>query len=313
MGTGKTGSSALQSSFANNKKALADLGIIYADHSMEKDAALGMVTSGNAASLASYLSGKGRKSELNKISSVLTRASKQSKSVLLSSEVFGDYDEASLKQFLAVVDKYDYEIRCIYYVRSICGYALSSYSQRVKRHQYHRTFTGYVRLSFSTPFSRIFGSISAFGKDSVSLYNYDHHREQIDLHFYETVLGLPVKNLSLITKKVNRSMSDPELQFIRTMNKAFSKDSQSRFVSDSLIYAFPNMNSRPRIATKDYEYVCQKFKDELDAINACDIDVPIEFIDESIELCERVESPPYNNFQVSVLAVLAELVKKLNH
>lgn len=310
MGTGKTGSSALQSSFVQNKKLLEECNVIYPDHFTDKDAASGKVTSGNASGLAAYLSGKGKKSELSKLSKVLAVASKKDQSVLLSSEIFGDFSSGPTEELFSVVRKYGYETRCIYYVRSICGYALSSYSQRIKRHQYYRTFRGYVRLSFKTPFSRVFQSIETFGEKSVLLYNYDVYKEQIDEHFYKVVLGLPEIDFKLLQANVNRSMSPPELQLLRAMNKAFEKDAQSRFVSDALIYAFPNMGSRPRISKKDYEYVCEQFEDELNAINQCNIDVPISFMDDSIELCDEVDSLKYNHFQLAVLAILSELVKK---
>lgn len=311
MGTGKTGSSALQSSFAQNSNVLAEKGVLYAPHKSQGKAAQGLITSGNAAELAQCLSDVGNNDKaLRQFKDILRLAAERSCSVLLSSEGFNDYDASKLKDFKNTLKKYGYELRCVYYVRSIAGYALSSYSQRVKRHQYSRTFSGYLRLSFSPPFSRIEHAVNAFGKDNIYLFNYDVHRSSLDKHFYEEILGiLPDEKIQLNTKKVNRSLSAPELQFLRLMNRTFSQDNESRFVSDSLIYAEPDVDTKPRLATNDLQYIQENYQESVDYINSLNPDFPIELIDESIHLCEKVDSMEYNHFQKSLLAVLSSLVK----
>lgn len=310
MGTGKTGSSALQSSFAKNSKALKQKGVIYAPHSSEEKAAEGLITSGNAAELAQYLSGVGNSKPLSKINSILKKASDSGDALLLSCEGFKSFESSRLEAFISILEKYDYHLKCIFYVRSIAGYALSSYSQRVKRHQYSRTFSGYLRLSFDTPFSRIENAVDAFGQENLSLYNYDVHRESLDKHFYKEALGIDLEGISLNKLKVNRSLNSSELQFLRTMNRSFNNDSESRFVSDSMIYADPFLETKPRLSKNDLGYLKESFQSSVDYVNSLQPDVAIELIDDSIELAEAVETKEYNHFQKSVLAVLSKLVKQ---
>lgn len=309
MGTGKTGTSALQSSFAQNSNALEEQGVIYAPHKSEERAARGLITSGNAAELAQYLSGENGRSPLVQLEKILESISKKGNSLLLSSEGFNTFDKERLKDFKSIIEKYGYSLKCIFYVRSIAGYALSSYSQRVKRHQYSRTFSGYLRLSFNTPFSRIKNAVEAFGRDAVHLYNYDAHKDNLDEHFYRNILTVDVDTIIFNKRKVNRSLNSRELQFLRLMNRAFDNDIESRFVSDSLIYAEPEIEAKPRLANNDFSYLRENFQSSVDYINSLSPDVKIELIDDTIELCERAENVEYNHFQKSVLAVLSNLVK----
>jgi hypothetical protein len=136
VGTGKTGTSAIQTCLAENRSKLQERGVLYPTHEMLAVPGADVVSSGNGGPLLFYLTEPMNDAEfLENFASVL---SGPEQTIVISNEVleYGDTQKfADLRDFCAARDA---EIKIVYLVRDIAAHAFSSWRQIVT----HAGYTG---------------------------------------------------------------------------------------------------------------------------------------------------------------------------
>jgi hypothetical protein len=184
IGAGKTGTSALQSFFAINKKNLEKYNIFYPYSENEEKAKQFKITNGNAKELANLLIDKNIDKE--KIKKYLNNDIKESKEkhILYSSERLHHFREENMKIFKDIADKNRYEIIIIYYIRSIIDHLVSFYHQLIKQHLYTKSFNEYIK-EFNSPFVKnIDKLLNLFDKENIIIKNYKKVTEMVkDIKF----------------------------------------------------------------------------------------------------------------------------------
>lgn len=242
IGSHKTGTSALQSAFAVNSGRLQHQGVVYPASTGAADARLGRITSGNGLRLASYLNPQlpfGFRPEkfLSHFDRVITVANR--KNILYSSEFLEAFDAERLKEFAAHAAAHGYQCKTVYFVRSIAGHAISSYSQAVKREKVTSSFAEYLGNSYRNPFKgTIQRSDAAIGRDSILVLNYDAVRKNLLRTFLRQVCDIDSREFRQ-PATVNRSLTATEIEVMRTVNARLESRRQATLVSDALIYADP--------------------------------------------------------------------------
>jgi len=183
MGVQKTGSSALQSFFVNNRAKLHANNITYfkALHN-EDNATAGKVSCGNAREIGQFL-----RSELDTTTSKMTLSffdtslkNCQTPHGLFSNEglIFNSSDLTS--KILQIASKHDFSIKAVLYVRSITGVYISSYGQHIKSGKTSHSFTDYIDTKlYANRIRDIIAIINVLGKENVIIRNYDTHKNAL--------------------------------------------------------------------------------------------------------------------------------------
>lgn len=244
MGHGKTGTSYLQSVFANSRQSLAEHGVFYPEDSTCTDAASGKITSGNGILLADFL----RNPQQEEVIKVLENEY-QWQSVFFSSEWFfrifneksdqpwqgspwvwedmpggknlesldGDERINLLKKW-AQAHGFS-EIRLLLFIRNPISILISSHQQRMKRHGEVRTLEERNLQNPITP--AVLACLKLLRR---------HPEIQLDVRNYSVVkntlretvaewLGISVDVLAIPPiQTVNRSLTRSELELQRCFN-----------------------------------------------------------------------------------------------
>ena len=104
----------------------------------------------------------------------------------------------------------------------------------------------------------------------LTLRNYSKCKNFLAQDFFVNVLKQPVlfDNLSMPSKRVNRSLSFPELEVQRVFNAAYGRSS-SLFISDFLCENFPHVKPwRPIVAEQVYEHIVNENIKNLEVVNS---------------------------------------------
>ena len=306
MGTHKTGSSALQVFFARNTKQLLDGGTLYPRRNNHQAAKTAAITSGNALELAHYMAERpGECRSLTMFKADMKEAG--NKDILYSSETFNAFSDKRVTAFKRLASQFGYEIKCIFFVRSPAGYALSQYSQLVKRSSYKFRIERYLEKAFILPFSNIKSAIDMFGAERIHVYNYDAHRKSIQQYFWKDVLGIKNNKFEVVKEEVNRSLSQLELEFMRNINIMGGDESISTYISDALIYGQPDLKGVQKISKANMALVRKVCTPDLKYINSLGVKPAVKMRDESIRLGDtrKVNLNPFQKATLSILMKLA--------
>lgn len=245
MGHGKTGTSYLQSVFANSRQALADNGIFYPEDSTCIDAASGKITSGNGMLLADFLSFPQQEETKNAL-----KNEHHCLSVLFSSEwffrIFNEksdqpwqkspwrWDDAPGGKNLESLDGDERinllkawakahgfsEIRLLLFIRNPISIVISSHQQRIKRHGEFRTLE---ERDIKTPIIPVVLTCLKLLRR--------HPEIRLDVRNYSVVkntlretvaewLDIPVDVLAIPpVQTINRSLTRAELELQRCFNR----------------------------------------------------------------------------------------------
>lgn len=312
IGAGKTGTSALQSHFVLNKQYLEKNNYYYPTARNELKAKELKITAGNGFELAQLL----RKNECN-LGSIESLAlqyieAAKGKDIIISSEILTLFRPDCAKVFKNIANRSGYEIIVIFYVRAIADHLLSSYHQQLKRHAYSKKFTVFARNRKNNFLETIFNCIDIFGKENLIVKNYDVVKNDIFLDFMEKILGLEdLEELTVKNKNINRSLTEFEVALMRHMNMSFDDFRDSTFISDALIYGDQNAKYEMSISDEDLEVISAKYSEDVDKINKylCEQERPLSIIS-GLKVKEDNDIL-LNNFQKSVLSILAEVTKKI--
>ena len=310
IGAGKTGTSALQSHFVLNKQLLEKNNYYYPTTKNESKAKNLKITAGNGLDLAQLLKQKDCNNE--SIEALVLQYIKDAngKDIIISSEILTIFQSKCAKIFKDAVNKSGYEVIVIYYVRAIADHLLSSYHQQLKRHTYSKEFTVFIRNVRNNFLETISKSINVFGKENLIVKNYDVVKGNIFLDFIENILMIEdIQNIIVENKKINRSLTGFEVALMRYMNTSFNNTKDSTFISNALIYGNPNAQYEMSISGKNLKIVSSKYSTDIDKINEylCEKERPLSISSLEVKADNDVS---LNNFQQSVLSILAELTKK---
>ena len=318
IGAGKTGTSAIQSQLAINRKILAEKGWHYPEALTDEKALNHRITSGNAIEFGKMSKNENFNEKIFKKSLHEMLKNARGRNVLLSSELMETYDEELGRKLKERLSSYGYELEIVYYVRAIADHLVSMYHQLVKRHLYTGSLKDmlniYYKQNLEYKFIRIIKESEAIvGRDRLKIKNYDRVKDRIVEDFLRDVLNIDdISSFNIEKKKINRSLTRYELSMMRYMNRFLERNGHSAFVSDALIQNHPNASYRMTIERVDAKRLEKKY--------AADIKKLEEYLDENekplrviedLQLIEKEREMEFNNFQESIMSIISELVKEL--
>jgi hypothetical protein len=200
IGAPKTGSTALQCAFVQNRAALIEREIFYPESPTDIKALAGGLVSGNAIELAKFLNPnvaiQADAWDFDTCKAAIDRARRVGCStVLYSSEYMSFFLTERMADFIARVATFRAQVEIIYFVRSIVGHATSSYRQHVRKQRFEGTFAAYLdryRPPFSSDIER---SIAAVGRERLTVLSFDECRASLFTSMIESLghasTGLP--------------------------------------------------------------------------------------------------------------------------
>lgn len=280
MGMGKTGSSALQVAFVQNRDQLAAVRVHYPVAGSDAVAARGGVVSGNGLEILEHLAP--RKGDPAEAVRALERvrndvAGAHSGTVLYSSEFLYHAQPARLAEMRDVMSAQGATVQAVVYVRDIAGHALSSYSQVVKRALYTEPLAhfldpdeGSYRINLRPRLQQL---RSTLGAENVTILHYDSQRADLFAGFMRCVFG--VTDLTGFTPafdRVNRSLTRQEVEWMRYMNRGLQNKRQARRVSDSMISRPPSDDSALSMTPQEVELLRGRYSEEVAWVNETFLD-----------------------------------------
>ena len=178
-GAPKTGTSYLQTLFAQFAKELSEEDIIYPFNKFVSGAEEGRITSGNGVPMANYIRPdlphqiQNKEAYLKEFKEQLKNA--RGKDLLFSSEFLQFPENKKTRNLVNVIYAEDYQPKVIYLVRDFGEAAFSTYSQEVKRAGEFRSFSTFIRSWDPLYVHDIRNLKQTFGEQSIFIYNYDEY------------------------------------------------------------------------------------------------------------------------------------------
>lgn len=256
VGHPKTGSSALQSSFALSVAALAQAGIHYPRPIQNNAARAGHITSGNF--------NPARVVEL--YDRAVTRKP-DARGILFSNEAcFRLYlaDAAPLHQLAAR----GVAVEVILFIRDPLGLAVSTYAQMLKRGGATIGFEDFLpKFRFMAQVER-FLALMHEAEATLRVRNYARCRDRL-LPETEELLGVPICTLTQPpVARVNRSLTRAEMDLLRRLNGTLP-DGHARHVADALCHELPLLTAEmPALSLSAYEGFVARMAPILVRLNA---------------------------------------------
>lgn len=251
------------------------MGVLYPESGDNKAAAEGKITSGNAVPLSLFLNHelmpqrpRPTKEEITAFFS--NPEFKNYTSIVLSSEFIAYFDVDKMKWLAELIASQGFELKLVYYVRSIADHAVSVYSQIVKRHLYKQPFRFYIEKEYTPPFLEVIEKMHAVvGKEQMLVLNYDVLKKQIFTHFTQNILSCDpaAKFDDFSNQQINRSLDMYELELCRHFNQSFTQEKYSTFISDALIYADQQKKATFVVEPEEVEILRGRFAVMLGKIN----------------------------------------------
>jgi hypothetical protein len=234
IGGSKTGSSALQNFFESNFEALQECGFAYENRlNIRSDYE---ITSGNGYYIFDLLKHK-EVSDTQLDCAVLSYLGR-SVSGICSSEFLSSLGRKEWLRIHQSCTRLNIDYDIIIYIRSPASFFYSAYNQIIKRHGGCESF---YEFSQSFPWMHLdaLRTLHDFiDCERIMVFYYDAIGQNIASHFLG-ILGIGNRINPGVPKKVNRSLTSLELNFLRGLNKCLSR--YSRIFSDHLIYLRPNI------------------------------------------------------------------------
>ena len=278
VGAGKTGTSALQSHFALNRIALSKEGICYPESISDTKAIKFKTSVGNAITLGRELKNPHcNKERLEKIIRDIEQECPND-TILLSSEIMSAFKKECFEELVKVFKTREIEFTVVYYVRAIGDHLVSSYHQNIKRNAYFKSFDEYITRRRNGFAPRIKLLVELVGRERLLLKNYDKlSRENIFEDFVDSVLKIENKSeLEMISKQVNRSLNEDEIELMKFINKSIHDKEISKLISDAIIHNNPDESYEFSVDEDQARKIREFYEDDLLYIN--------EFFEENLTL-----------------------------
>lgn len=274
-GMGKTGSSALQTAFVQNRDLLASSGVLYPPHPSDEVARSGGVTSGNGTRLRRWLAPRGdvpaRQGDRLRARLLEELDTPGMHTLLYSSEFLYLALPERLEELRRHLERHDAHLQVVVYVRNVAEHALSSYSQVVKRSLFTGTFSDYIDPAtaggYHLPLDRVLALPEVLGSEKVTVLHYDSLQYDLVGHFCRQLLGLDASAQIRTTPTVNRALTSLELELMRQLNRVLVEKAQARQVSDALLALPPLGQGGPVLTARDLATLQSTFARQVEAIN----------------------------------------------
>lgn len=268
VGHGKTGSSALHTSFARSLESLARHGVLYPDDPSLARAARGGITSGNA---SDFFAERGSEIRRRFTRDLREASRKGCHRVVYSSELlYGQVlkEPSLLDVALAEAKRLKVNLQVVLYVRDPLDYAVSFYIQRVKRGGETLKFGQF--LGDFNPLAKFQEFAHILEERHVEWHarNYSQESHAL-LASMEEVLELdPGVLRDADSAPVNRSLSAGELEVQRLLNR-YSPIPTSEFASDAWCEFLPHIQSDiPYCDRESIEDFISRCEEVLDSANS---------------------------------------------
>jgi len=318
MGADKTGTSALQSFFANNIQELSNNNFSYYYENQEilSNAKNYKVSDGNAQPLPKLVWINKGNFDKKLIEQTLDKHIDYAngKNILMSAEDFGALDPFGAVYINEYALKRGYQITAIYYVRAIIDHEMSRYQQFTKEATFIGDFTQWIDKKSNCSFLRVIKNISkVFGEKNLIVKNYDFNKKNLIENFLETVLNIQnITKFNITKKKVNRSLTDYELLLMKSFNKVLDTNDEAIFVSNSFVDNFKDAKTTYKITQNEFNLLKEKYANLVIKLNEFvdKNEEPIKLIS-NIEIVEHIEELELDIFQERMIALMAEIVKKV--
>lgn len=237
IGLPKTGSSFLQSAFEQIEGKNLFKNTTYPVLEFYNN--FSFIQSGNGLSIARLLCQSltkdfDKESISNELSLLVQHSDKSKNNMLISSEWFYDADFERFDFFKDLLAKHCKDIQVLCSIRTFTPWVFSLYGQSVKRHGYSGSFKEFLGTGRHLD---IYKKIINF--DSISVL-FSYSRDNLLQRFLHVISEKSEIHDYISTRVVNRSLTSFELNLIIMLNKAFNNSKLSTYVSDRLIYDFPN-------------------------------------------------------------------------
>jgi hypothetical protein len=275
MGMGKTGSSALQVAFVQNREQLAARGVHYPVAGSDHIAARGGVVSGNGMEILDHVAP--RKNDPDEATRVLEMVRKEvagadGGAVLYSSEFLYQYRPTRLAEMRDVISGEGATVQAVVYVRDVAGHALSSYSQVVKRSLYTESFAHFLEIGEGTYALNLRPRLnrlrSTLGAENVKVLHYDGEAAALFAGFMRRVFGVTdLAGFTSALDRVNRSLTRREVEWMRYMNRQLKNKVHARRMSDALISRPPADSSALSMTPQEVELLRQRYGEEVAWVN----------------------------------------------
>ena len=255
-GAPKTGSSALQTSFALSMDGLSQQGIFYPTPPKLQDAVAGMITSGNY-----------NPARVKDLYHAALEKSADSRCILFSNEAGFRLLPEPDGQLLSLA-RSGIEIETLLFIRNPIELACSSYVQTVKRHgssadptQFFKKFGAIDRVEEFVAFFDAHGL-------KLNLFNYSKLGDRL-FHVVEDLLDVNRDTLkSPPVAQVNRSLSRAEIRLVRDLNASIGKEAAS-LVADALCNELPDVRAEPPNVSKHaYAALVERVSPVIERLNA---------------------------------------------
>lgn len=233
VGHGKTGSSFIQSTFANSVDELRKNKIVYPANETILKAAKGGISSGNGSVLLNQLQ-------------ILSKCKIQAdESILISGEILFNklLSKDTIKNTNHILEKYNIsEINCLLFIRNPIEHAASFYQQLIKREGYTSSIESFLK-TYKTPqvVSSLLDQISKRIGYTIDVRNYSNIKKNINQEVADW-LNIPTSVLKPPgNSTVNRSLTLGELEAQRFLNQHLGKS--GNLLSDRLCEELPDIRS----------------------------------------------------------------------
>jgi hypothetical protein len=310
-GPPKTGTSALQSTFAKNVASLLEHNICYPDDASLSRARSNQVTSGNGVALAILLGAKlGDHIATDHVWPEIRAALERGNDLLYSSEAISAFDPDDFRMFRQTAEELGYHIKVVIYIRAIADHALSCYHQYIKEGLTRFDFNDFLRNEYGRPQTNIIQNLlKVFDATDIQVRNYDRMPSGIARDFFEHVLGLAdLSGFEMEEPRVNRSLTPTEAALMRVMAPMFATRLQARVASDSIIYGLPRIERRPLISPAAMKLVEELHGADLELINSHLPAEPIALKSDDLIVADEPE-PPISEGERVLAAMIAGLIR----
>lgn len=316
-GAPKTGTSYLQVLFARHIKEMARHGLVYPENDFVTGAREGQITSGNGVELANFIRPElphridDKSAFLGHLDRLLQNG--DGRDFLFSSEFMVFQSNERTDALIDCLKKNKYDAKVIYLVRDFSKAARSSYSQQVKRAGEDRTFEEFIKKWDPYYLHHINLMNAAFGRDNVSIFNYEEHKSRLANLFFKDFIGIDVKIENTDqTEIINRSLDNKELELLRIFNEfsgggnAFS----STLISDALM-KIPSTAREKFVATpEEFEILSSRFGGAIDKINSQLRGRKISLADDVKPADRQVHLSEFERFTVAALAQITKSIRR---
>ncbi|MGQ7794074.1 hypothetical protein ACUN0C_16830 [Faunimonas sp. B44] len=309
VGSGKTGTSYLQSCFSLSESTFLANGLYYPRAPRHDLAVSGRITGGNGLRIARTLNPNtftGTPDESLGDDLLTAIAHAEGREILFSSEAMMSMLGPQLSTLVDTVRSHGYSVLFVMYVRSLVELAYSSYNMHVKRANLSGDFGDFL-ATFSPSFVRVAREFATrLDPSEFVIRNYDKVKTGLAADF-RYAAGIRATLSSPPNKTVNRSLDSHELAVMRELNRLMPNSKMPALVGDALVYNDPDRACSYDITEEDVRIVSGRFGTDLDFVNQLLPDehrVTVSAMTSSEYTRTRTELTPSERNLVAILAHL---------